>query len=99
MSRNLATNLSVLAIGLVLAACKGSGVDSTLGSAQQSDGLAAGQVAGLPQADPVQDLRAYCPKTVMRAGTEKLDLYPPQPKKKNAEPPAPSQLRFRATSA
>jgi hypothetical protein len=91
MSRNLPGKLSVLAIGLALAACKG--VDSTLGSAQQSDGLA----AGLPQADPVQDLRAYCPKTVMRAGTEKLDLYPPQPKKKNAEPPAPAELRFRAT--
>ncbi len=104
MRRISPAELSIVAPGLLLAACKGSGVDATLGSAQTSGqtggqtGLAAGgQVAGLPQPDPVQDPRAYCPKTVMRAGTETLDLYPLPPKKaKKVEPPTQEQLRFRA---
>jgi len=100
MPRNSAKNLSILAIGLLLAACKGSGVDNTLGSAQSVDqtasgGLAGNQVVGLPQADAVQDLRAYCPKTVMRAGTEKIDIFPHE--KKRGEAPALDQLQFRAT--
>jgi hypothetical protein len=74
--------------GLALAGCNASGggkIDSALGGVQ----------AGQPAAAQVQDLRAYCPKTSVRAGTEKFDLYPPLRKK--GETPSPETLRFRAT--
>ena len=86
--------LGALALALVLTACSSSGenqVQSALGSVQPGQQAQAGQAA----TDPVQDLRAYCPKTVMRAGTEKLDLYPP--KSKPDEVPPAAALRFRAT--
>lgn len=74
---------------LALAGCNATGgakIDNALGGLQ---GAPATQVA------EAQDLRAYCPKTAIRSGTEKLDLYPPAGKK--GEPPAPQTLRFRAT--
>ena len=63
---------------------------------QAATGAAAGQaVAVLPPADEVQDPRAYCPKTVLRAGTETHNVYPDKVKKD--DPEAPRLLRFRAT--
>jgi len=49
----------------------------------------------LPPKDPVQNPRAYCPKTVMRAGTETLNIYPD--KMKADDPDKSTKLRFRAT--
>jgi hypothetical protein len=63
---------------------------------QAATGAAAGQaVAVLPPADEVQDPRAYCPKTVLRAGTETHNVFPDRVKKD--DPEAPRLLRFRAT--
>ncbi|MEZ5800989.1 MAG: hypothetical protein R3D29_11685 [Nitratireductor sp.] len=42
-----------------------------------------------------RDLRAYCPKTVLRAGTETYDIYPAKMKKD--DPEREKKLRFRAT--
>ena len=71
---------------LGLAACNSTGgVESTLG------------VSATPRTatDEVVDLRAYCPKTVMRAGTETHNEYPP--KMKPDDPDRSAKLRFRAT--
>ena len=80
--------------GLFLASCNSSGtgnVDNTLnvtpGSGQQS--------ANLPQVDEIQDPRAYCPKAVLRAGTETFDVYPKGVSKDDEG--ASSKLRYRAT--
>jgi hypothetical protein len=43
----------------------------------------------------LQDPRAYCPKTVLRAGTETYNVFPDKVKKD--DPEAPRLLRFRAT--
>lgn len=70
-------------------------------SGQAATGTAAGQVANgqavavLPPNDEVQDPRAYCPKTVLRAGTETHNVFPDKVKKD--DPEAPRLLRFRAT--
>lgn len=86
---------ALLAVGsaLMLAACNSPGggkVESTLDplQAQQSRGTD-------PAAGEVLDLRAYCPKTVMRAGTETYDVYPD--KIKADDPERDRKLRFRAT--
>jgi hypothetical protein len=82
----------------VLTACTtGAGkVDSTLGSAQPGPAQqqsATAQPGVAP--DPVQDLRAYCPKTVMRAGTGTYNVFPEKMKKD--DPESAKLLRFRAT--
>jgi hypothetical protein len=87
---------AILALALAgfLAGCNATGnqVENTLDplSAQQTpgDGLSAA-------IDPVQDLRAYCPKAVLRAGTEAYDIYPPKMKKD--DPDREKKLRFRIT--
>ncbi|MGI9401832.1 MAG: hypothetical protein ACR2O0_11295 [Rhizobiaceae bacterium] len=48
-----------------------------------------------PPNDAVQDPRAYCPKTVMRAGTETYNVYPDG--MKSDDPDKSKKLRFRAT--
>lgn len=85
---------AVLGAGL-LSACNssstGNQIENTLGSASPPPQ----QSAGLPPIDEVQDPRAYCPKTVMRAGTETLDVYPAD--MRSDDPDAARKLRFRAT--
>ncbi len=74
----------------------GSGqVDSTLGSAQQQPSVSGQALPAQPAVDQVQDLRAYCPKTVQRAGTETFNLFPEKMKKD--DPDSAKLLRFRAT--
>jgi len=51
--------------------------------------------AAAPAQEEVLDPRAYCPKTVMRAGTQTLDIFPP--KMKADDPERAKKLRFRAT--
>ncbi|GIL02045.1 MAG: hypothetical protein BroJett030_19440 [Alphaproteobacteria bacterium] len=79
---------------LALAAC-----NSTTGN--QVEGVldpraaAPGQDTQPTAADEVVDLRAYCPKTVMRAGTETYNAYPDT--MKSDDPDKARKLRFRAT--
>ncbi|MCG6859582.1 MAG: hypothetical protein LJE67_16100 [Salaquimonas sp.] len=80
----------LLMLALALAACNSTGgnsVENTL------DPL---QVAGdKPKVDEVDDIRGYCPKIVMRAGTQTHDVYPAKMKKD--DPQKEKKLRFRAT--
>jgi hypothetical protein len=75
---------------LMLAACSstsGNKIEGALSPLSPSPGQT-------PPADEVVDLRAYCPKTVMRAGTETYNGYPAKMKKD--DPDKDSKLRFRA---
>lgn len=80
------------AIGLIagLAGCTSAGnnaVDNTLDLSPQA--------SNLPPVDARQDVRAFCPDTTIRAGTETFDVYP---RGVTAEDPdAAAQLRWRAT--
>lgn len=87
---------SVLALlaGVFLASCNSSGtnkVDDALDIAPQNNQVAAGQ----PTSDQYQDPRAYCPKTVIRGGTETYNLYPKGVKKEDEG--SSSQLLYRGT--
>ena len=89
---------TLAAIAAVAAGCTaGSGkVDATLGSAQPPGAQVPGQLAATqPAAGEVQDPRAYCPKTVLRAGTETYNVFPDKMKKD--DPQSAKSLRFRAT--
>lgn len=86
--------LVVVAGSVLLSACNSSGtgqVDETLNVEQSGNQ----QVASVPPQDEFQDPRAYCPKTVLRAGTETLDIFPDGVSKEDEG--ASAQLRFRAT--
>ena len=71
---------------LALSSCTSSGSGDALSSAAK---------AKKQSEDDFVDLRAYCPKTVIRAGTETLRIYPKGVKKEDEG--AKSQLRFQAT--
>lgn len=76
-----------------LASCNSSGptkVDDTLTITPQEN-----QVSTLPKNDEIQDPRQYCPKTVLRAGTETLNIYPKGVT--NETEGSAKLLRFRAT--
>ncbi len=80
---------AIIVTSLALVGCNStSQIDNTLGS------TAAQQPA---EQTEVQDLRAYCPKTVLRAGTEKIDIYPPKVKKD--DPDAAKLIRVRGAIA
>lgn len=84
----------VLTMVGALSACNSSGtntVDDTLNVSPSGNP----QIAAVPQEDAIQDPRAYCPKTVLRAGTETYDVYPDGVDVE--DPDAASKLRFRAT--
>lgn len=84
----------VLLSGMALVGCNSSGtntVDEALNVPSQTNQ----QIASVPAPDKIQDPRAYCPKTVLRAGTETFDVYPDG--RKTDENPDRSQLQYRAT--
>lgn len=90
--------LIVLAIPVVLAACTSSGgnqVENTLSPVQQQPMQMSGTDAAVPAPDPIQDPRAYCPKIVIRAGTETFDVYPKGVKKDDEG--AAQKMLYRAT--
>lgn len=93
LSVSKAAGMALAAGGaMMLAACNSPGnkIETTL------DPLQAQQSPGSPTvSDEVQDLRGYCPNTVMRAGTETYNVYPDKMKKD--DPEAGRKLRFRAT--
>lgn len=84
--------LATAACLMTLVGCNSTGrsVDSTLNPNAVAPGT--DQAAS---ADEATDLRAYCPKTIMRAGTETYDAFPPKMKKD--DPEKARKLRFRAT--
>ena len=90
------------AIAALAASCNSSGsggqIDSALGSAQTQQQVAAAAAPAQPAApasSEVLDPRAYCPKTVLRAGTETYNVFPDKVKKD--DPDAARKLRFRST--
>lgn len=91
------------AIAALAASCSSSGsggpIDSALGSAQTQQQQVAAAAAPAEPAKPasgeVLDPRAYCPKTVLRAGTETYNVFPDKVKKD--DPDAARKLRFRST--
>jgi hypothetical protein len=78
-----------------LSACSSSGGET--GGSDRSSGPQATLDTSLAEVpvDEVQDPRAYCPKAIMRAGTETFDVYPDG--MKDDDPEKPKKLRFRAT--
>lgn len=90
----LRSPLRILALAgaVMVVGCNSSGtgsqIDDTLSSAGQSGAASQG-------VDEFQDPRAYCPTTVMRAGTETLDVHPDG--MRPDDPDAATKLRFRGT--
>lgn len=85
--------LSMVAAAL-LTACNSSGtnkVDDALNVSPQNNQIASNQ----PAPDQYQDPRAYCPKTVIRGGTETYNVYPKGVTKD--DPEASTQLLYRGT--
>lgn len=79
----IAINLALL---LAVSACTSSGTGDLLGSAAKQEKEAE---------DDYFDPRAYCPKTLVRAGTETFRVYPKGVKKD--DPDANKKLKFQAT--
>jgi hypothetical protein len=78
-----------------LAACSSSGnksLDSVQAGSTESQQVAAVDAIKF---DEEQDPRAYCPKIIMRAGTQNIDIYPKDVRIN--DPARPSKLRFRGT--
>jgi hypothetical protein len=92
---------ALASIAALAASCNSAGgggqVDSTLGTAGQQQTAAAAPAGQTPPpaSGEVLDPRAYCPKTVLRAGTETYNVYPDKVKKD--DPDAARKLRFRST--
>jgi hypothetical protein len=91
---------ALAALAALAVSCTSSGggqIDNTLGTAGQTAAATAAGTAeqAQPPATEVLDPRAYCPKTVLRAGTETYNVFPDKVKKD--DPEAPRLLRFRAT--
>lgn len=71
-NNNFALNVTLLAgLTLALTACNSTGKNGAVGALD----IANNQQQQPPQEEEVQDLRAYCPKTVLRAGTETFRVY------------------------
>jgi hypothetical protein len=83
MAPIVAVNLALL---VALSACTSSGSVDALNSANDSK---------KSNAEEVVDLRAYCPKTTIFAGTETLRVFPKGVKKESKN--ALKKLRFQAT--
>ena len=76
----------MIALIFTFSSCQSSGSGDVLGSAKNGKKITD---------EDFVDLRAYCPKTKIRAGTETLRIYP-KGVKKDAEDAA-KKLRFQAT--
>lgn len=93
----LANITGLVALGLVLVACNssadGSKVDKALTVQPTTQQL--GATNGRPLNDKAQNPRAYCPKTVLRAGTQTFNIFPEGVSEEDAG--ASQQLRYRAS--
>jgi len=78
----------------LLVSCNSSGtgntVEETLDVSPQQQAL-----SNLPVADEIQDPRAFCPKTIIRDGTETFNVYEKDVKAKDEG--AEQRIRFRAS--
>ncbi len=81
-------------VGMLLAACNSSGTNTVDDTLNVTPG-GAPQMANIPREDEIQDPRAYCPKAVLRAGTETYNVYPKGVSADDED--ASSKLRYRAT--
>lgn len=84
----------LLTAAIILTSCNSSGtgskVEDALDVAPQQQAL-----TNLPAADEIQDPRAFCPKTIIREGTETFNIYA---KGVKAEDEAASKdIRYRAS--
>ena len=84
---------AAILLAALLAGCNSAGTNNVENTLDVSNGSQSG--SNVPAPDELQDPRAYCPQTVLRAGTETFDVYPEGVKKEDEG--ATSQLRFRAT--
>ena len=84
---------AAILLAALLAGCNSAGTNNVENTLDVSNGSQSG--SNVPAPDELQDPRAYCPQTVLRAGTETFDVYPDGVKKEDEG--ATSQLRFRAT--
>ena len=91
-TRITATALAVM-LAATLAGCNSAGTNNVENTLDVSNSGQPGST--VPAPDKIQDPRAYCPKTVLRAGTETYDVYPKGVSK--GDQGASSQLKFRAT--
>ena len=87
----------LIACGVLLAACNSSGDGSKVEKALtvQPTTQQVGLGIGRPLVDQAQDPRAYCPKTILRAGTETFNIFPEGVKKEDAG--SSQELRYRAS--
>lgn len=73
-SNNFALNITILAgLTLALAACNSTKNEGVVGALDIGSNQQQAKVEQVEE--ETQDLRAYCPKTVLRAGTETFRLY------------------------
>ncbi|MCB1415317.1 MAG: hypothetical protein KDJ64_02770 [Nitratireductor sp.] len=84
---------AAILLAAVLAGCNSAGTNNVENTLDVANSGQSG--SNVPARDAIQDPRAYCPQTVLRAGTETYDLYPKGVSKEDEG--ASSQLRFRAT--
>lgn len=91
-SGNKFVGLACLA-GLV--ACNSSGGGSGVDDALQIESPSASNVSTVPQPDAIQDPRAYCPKILLRDGTQVYDVYPDGTKAEDEN--ASKLLKYRST--
>lgn len=95
LSQKFSTAISFVALATLagLAGCNStdtaSNVENTL-NVQQTQ-----QAGNLPVADEIQDIRAYCPKIVLREGTETFNIY--QDGVKAEDDGAAKLIKYRAT--
>lgn len=82
--------LAAVMLAALLAGCNSAGTNNVENTLDVSNSGSA-----VPAQDKIQDPRAYCPQTVLRAGTETFDVYPEGVSKEDEG--ATSQLKFRAT--
>lgn len=96
-SKKVINITGLLSIGLLVAACNSSGENSTVDSALTVKPTAQQTIStdGRPAVDQIQDPRAYCPKTVLRAGTETFNIFPDGVKEEDAG--SSQELSFRAS--
>ncbi|MFK5978551.1 MAG: hypothetical protein QM488_06665 [Rhizobiaceae bacterium] len=72
-SKNFAFNMTILVgVTLALTACTSTKNGGAVGALDVGNNQRQAKVA---QEEETQDLRAYCPKTVLRAGTETYRIY------------------------
>lgn len=94
LSKKHFTNIVLTVLGLAfLNACTSSSGGSAVDDALNVPGSQT--ASNLPKEDDFQDPRAYCPKTVLREGTETYDIYPTGVKAEDEG--ASDKIRYRAT--